>query len=92
MTILQSLMEAPLASMTIRNVDEQLKRRLRVRAAAHGRSMEDEARDVLRAALSTETARPRNLFEAIRARIEHLGGVDLDIPPREPLPAPVEFD
>jgi antitoxin FitA len=47
----------------------------------------------LRAALSTEAAvRPRNLCEAIRARIEPLGGVDLDIPPREPMPPPVEFD
>jgi antitoxin FitA len=81
-----------LASMTIRNLDEQLKRRLRVRAASHGRSMEDEARDILRAALSTEAAKPGNLFDAIRARIEPLGGVDLDIPPREPLPPPVEFD
>jgi antitoxin FitA len=78
--------------MTIRNLDEQLKRRLRVRAASHGRSMEDEARDILRAALSTEAAKPGNLFDAIRARIEPLGGVDLDIPPREPLPPPVEFD
>jgi plasmid stability protein len=39
--------------MTIRNLDDGLKKRLRIRAAAHGRSMEDEARDILRAALST---------------------------------------
>ena len=44
-----------MASMTIRNLDEQLKARLRVQAAQHGRSMEDEARDILRAALSTES-------------------------------------
>jgi antitoxin FitA len=79
------------ASMTIRNLDEQMKRRLRIRAATHGRSMEDEARDILRAALSTEQPRPRNLFEAIRARIVPLGGVKLDIPPRDPMPPPVDF-
>jgi len=78
--------------MTIRNLDEQLKKRLRVRAASHGRSMEDEARDILRAALSTEAHRPRNLAEAIRARIAPLGGVKLEIAPREPMPPPVTFE
>ncbi len=81
-----------MASMTIRNLDEPLKRRLRIRAASHGRSMEDEARNILRAALSTEAAKPRNLFDAIRARVEPFGGVDLEIPPREPLPPPIDFD
>jgi antitoxin FitA len=91
---MQSLMDevAALASMTIRNIDERLKMRLRVRAASHGRSMEDEARDILRAALSTETAQPSNLFDAIRARVAPVGGVELEIPPREPMPPPVEFD
>jgi plasmid stability protein len=77
--------------MTIRNLDELLKRRLRMRAASHGRSMEDEARDILRAALSTEASRPRNLYEAIRARVAPFGGVELEIPPREPMPPPVDF-
>jgi antitoxin FitA len=81
-----------MASMTIRNLDEPLKRRLRMRAASHGRSMEDEARDILRAALSTQPSGPRNLFEAIRARVAPFGGVKLEIPPREPMPPPVDFD
>lgn len=73
-----------MASMTIRNLDEQLKARLRVQAAQHGRSMEDEARDILRAALSTETiGGQRNLAESIRSRIEPFGGVDLELPPRD---------
>lgn len=80
-----------MASMTIRNLDEQLKRRLRIRAATRGRSMEDEARDILRAALSTEQPRPYNLVESIRARIAPFGGVKLDIPPRDPVPPPVDF-
>lgn len=72
-----------MASMTIRNIDEQLKIRLRMRAAKHGRSMEDEARDILRTALSTGGRRSRSLVDDIRARIEPLGGVELILPPRD---------
>lgn len=36
-----------MATMTIRNIDDQPKARLRIQAATHGRSMEDEARDIL---------------------------------------------
>ena len=71
-----------MASMTIRNLDEDIKQRLRVQAAEHGRSMEEEARAILRTAL-TEAASPTNLAQAIRARFAPLGGVELDIPPRE---------
>jgi len=74
-----------MATMTIRNIDEQLKARLRVQAAMHGRSMEDEARDILRSALSAEPAGGMTLVEAIRARIEPLGGVELELPAREPV-------
>jgi antitoxin FitA len=69
-----------MASITIRNLEEILKSRLRVQAAQHGRSMEDEARHILRAALAAEVGGPTNLFDAIRRRIASLGGVDLDIP------------
>lgn len=85
-------MESLLASMTIRNLDDQLKARLRVRAAKHGHSMEDEARDILRAALFTQPSRGRTLVDAIRARIEPLGGVELTIAPREPIRDPMKFD
>ena len=71
-----------MATMTIRNLDDQLKQRLRVRAATHGRSMEDEARDILRTALATQPSAP-SLIEAIRARVDSLGGIELDIPARE---------
>jgi len=64
------------ASMTIRKLDEKLKARLRVRAAKHGRSMEDEARHILRAALSTPASRPANLLKSIRRRVEALGGIE----------------
>jgi plasmid stability protein len=80
-----------MASITIRNLDEPLKARLRIQAAMHGRSMEDEARDILRTALNQEPARPANLATAIRARFARLGGVDLPEVPREPMRAPPEF-
>lgn len=78
-------------TMTIRNIDDALKARLRVQAAQHGRSMEDEARDILRAALSAEPVRGPLLVEAIRARIEQLGGIELELPAREPVRDPPEL-
>lgn len=84
-------MEGTVASITIRNLEDDLKRRLRIRAAEHGRSMEEEAREIIRNAVG-EDAPPRNLAAAIRARIAPLGGVDLDLPPREAMPEPPRFD
>ena len=79
-----------MASITIRNLDDDLKRRLRVRAAEHGRSMEEEVRDILRLVV-VESAPPRNLAAFIRSRIASTGGVDLDLPPREPMREPPSF-
>ncbi len=80
-----------MAVMTIRNIDDAIKKRLRVRAAVNGRSMEDEARDILRSALSTDDPRPRNLGQAIHERFGPLGGVDLLDVPREAIRQPVDF-
>ncbi|MFZ4602776.1 MAG: FitA-like ribbon-helix-helix domain-containing protein [Caulobacterales bacterium] len=77
-----------MATMTIRNIDESLKARLRVRAAQHGKSMEEEARDILRAALSVEAQAGGDLGAAIRSRFAALGGVDLPEAPREPIRTP----
>lgn len=77
-----------MASITIRKLDEQTKTRLRVRAAHHKRSMEDEARNILRAALAEDAATPRNLADAIRRRFQPLGGVELQPPAREPMREP----
>jgi plasmid stability protein len=81
-------MEAGMASVTIRNLDEKTKARLRVRAAQHGRSMEEEARTLLRTALLEDTVAGGNLADAIRARFRRLGGVDLRLPAREPMREP----
>ena len=80
-----------MASMTIRNIVDQLTAQLRMRVTAHGRSMEDEARDILRAALSVEDKRPTNLAETIRRRMAASGRVTLDIPAREPI-RPIDLD
>ncbi len=53
--------------------------------------MEEEAREILAAAVSGDRAPPRNLGEAIRRRFAPLGGVDLEIPPREPARDPPDF-
>lgn len=80
-----------MAVMTIRNIDDAIKSRLRVRAARHGRSMEDEARDILRSALSTETPPSRDLGRSIHARFAAVGGVDLPDTPREAIRPPADF-
>ena len=77
-----------MATMTIRNIDEQLNQRLRVRAAQHGCSMEDEVRDILRNTLSASNPHSSSLVASIRARIEPLGGVDLELPPRDAVRTP----
>ena len=65
-----------MASITIRNLDDDVKARLRVRAAGRGRSMEEEARQILREAVECQ-AGPTNLATAVRGRFEPLGGVEL---------------
>jgi plasmid stability protein len=77
-----------MASITIRRLDDALKTRLRIRAARQGRSMEDEARHILRAGLGGDPLRTRNLAESIRRRIAPIGGVELSLPPREPVRRP----
>jgi antitoxin FitA len=81
-----------MASLTIRNLDERLKARLRLRAARHGRSMEDEAREIMRLALAPGDRLPRNLATSIRRRFAELGGVELEIPSRDAMREPPELD
>jgi antitoxin FitA len=72
-----------MATLTIRQLDEKTKTRLRVRAAHHGRSMEEEAREILRSALSSATPAKGNLAEAIRRRFAAFGGLELKWPRRD---------
>ena len=84
-----------MAALTIRNLDEGLKRDLRKRAAANDRSMEEEARLILRNAITPAAATPQlGLGTEIRRRVAELGGgIDWDLPPRGPArPLPPAFD
>ena len=81
-----------MASITIRKLDDDLKQRLRVRAAEHGHSMEQEARDILEAALDGPARTGEELVRRIRARVEPYGGFELELPPREPMREPPTFD
>ena len=81
-----------MASITIRRLDDKVKAKLQVRAASHGRSMEEEAREILKAGLREKDVPQLNLAAAIRRHIEPLGGVELVIPPRQPVRPPPTFD
>jgi antitoxin FitA len=74
-----------MATITIRNIDEDTKRKLQLRAALNGRSMEAEARELIKQHANEEPAdfRPEGgLGTAIHRRFAKLGGVELEIPPR----------
>ncbi|MEX2620225.1 MAG: hypothetical protein WD250_08395 [Egibacteraceae bacterium] len=73
-----------MSAITIRNLDPALKRQLRIRAAACGHSMEEEARNILRAELAVHDNEPTDLYQRIRRHIDPLGGIDLALPDREP--------
>jgi plasmid stability protein len=73
-----------MATITIRNLDEKIKRRLQVRAALNGRSMEAEAREVLSGQLADNPRTPgEDMGTGIHKRLAALRGVDLDIPRRQ---------
>jgi antitoxin FitA len=80
-----------MASITIRNLDDDLKKRLRVRAAEHGHSMEEEARQILNDGLNEKNKSGAQILEQIRAIVEPIGGIELELPPREPIPDPPDF-
>ena len=74
-------------SITVRNLDEDLKQRLKEQAARHGCSMEEEVRRILRQSLpeSTEPVEiqsAKELYNEIRRIVEPLGGIELELPPR----------
>ena len=79
-----------MASITIRNLDDDTKQRLRVRAAVNGRSMEEEAREILRRVMG-ERAPTLNLAEAISARLTSGMRADLELAPREAIREPSDL-
>ena len=80
-----------MSSITIRNLDENLKASLRIRAARHGLSMEQEVRNILQSTLAADASQVNGLDFALRInqRFKGLGGDDLVLPERTPArPAP----
>lgn len=71
-----------MANITIHDLDDDVAMRLRARAAEHHRSMEEEARIILRDAVAGGRAGPRNLATFTRECFASLGGVELELPPR----------
>ncbi len=74
-----------MSSITIRKLPERTKKKLRIRAAENGHSMEEEARQILTTAVDGKAVargKPENMYEVFRRHFEPLGGVDLKIPPR----------
>jgi plasmid stability protein len=77
-----------MASITIRNLDDRVKKALRVRAAENGRSLEAEARDVLTRNALAKPAKAMtglDIFKPIRDVVEKYGGFELELPPRTPM-------
>lgn len=80
-----------MASITIRNLDDDLKAQLRMVAASHGRSMEEEARVIIRQAL-LKSEKTGGLGSRIHARFAAVGGADLEMPTRKDKARPASFD
>lgn len=81
-----------MASITIRNLDDEVKTRLRVRASTNGRSMEQEARLILAHAVDREPAPEQALGTAIHELFKPFGGVELELPARELMRDPPSFE
>lgn len=78
-----------MAALSIRDLDDDVRERLRIRAARHGRSMEAEVRAILTDAVTPQSGRP-DLFASLAERFSEIGGVELEVPSRE-LPRPVQL-
>ncbi|MFP4616424.1 MAG: FitA-like ribbon-helix-helix domain-containing protein [Thiohalorhabdus sp.] len=79
-----------MANLTIRNLDDEVKDRLRIEAARHGRSMEEEVRHILRQAV-TPAAREQGLGSRIMGRFRGVGGCELPSPERQESPRSPDF-
>lgn len=79
-----------MAAVSIRDLDDKVRERLRVRAARHGRSMEAEIRAILTEAVSETDDRP-GLFPTLVDRFGGLGGAELQVPPRATPPRAAEL-
>jgi len=70
-----------MAALSVRGLDDDVRERLRIRAARHGRSMEAEIRVILVEAVRGPVS-STDLFTALLDRFGDLGGIDLELAPR----------
>lgn len=82
-----------MSSITVRNLDESIKAGLRLRAARHGWSMEQEVRNILQNTLAADSGSATGLEFALRInqRFKGLGADDLLLPDRQPARAVPDF-
>ena len=80
-----------MASLVIRQLPDSVKAKLKERAARHGCSMEEEARDILKCAVAMQDQSGRSLVHDIRALFAPFGGVELPEVPDGPIPDPPDF-
>jgi Plasmid stability protein len=78
------------AAISVRDLDESVTARLKIRAARHGRSMEAEVRAILTGAVEVDDER-LNLAQAIRQRFAEVEGAEVKIPSRTDLPRPADL-
>ncbi|MBN9151035.1 MAG: Arc family DNA-binding protein [Micrococcales bacterium] len=90
MLSLMALEVFTMAAVSVRDLDDEVKDRLRVRAAANGRSMEAEIRAILVDAVN-DTKESVGLLAALEDRFGALGGAELDLPPRATPPRAASF-
>ena len=86
-----------MTSLTIRNLDAETKQKFRELAARHGKSMEEEARSMIRAAVNdnpeSERRKSDNFYDSIRSLVDEHGGFELELPVRSKGSRPIpNFD
>jgi plasmid stability protein len=80
-----------MATLTVRNLQDDVKRRLKIAAAERGLSMEEHVRQLLHRSLEPRLVGQSNLYAGIRELFADMGDVELDIPPRTDMPREVEL-
>ena len=68
-----------MAQLVVRNLEDDVKAKLQKRARRHGRSTEEEVRDILRNAVRGEARAPQPLGKRLRALFKDIG-LEEDIP------------
>lgn len=80
-------------TLTIRNIDPEIRDQIRVCAAKNGRSMEAEVREILSTFVRQHSASPKQIASRIQKRFARIGGADeIEIPKRRRTPGPIAFE